>query len=99
MSKPMLRLVWCASKTRRSTEKLEELLQPLLVLEKPWVSSSMDFIYGLPKVTSMSSIIVVFDRFAKYAVFIPAPHACPTDVPTDLFYKYVMKWIVGGYCK
>ena len=50
----------------------------------------MDFISRLPKVNGMGSIMVVVDCFSKYAFFIPAPHACPTDVAVDLFYKYVL---------
>ncbi|KAF7153438.1 hypothetical protein RHSIM_Rhsim01G0086500 [Rhododendron simsii] len=52
----------------------------------------MDFISRLPKVDSMRSIMVVVDRFSKYAVFIPAPHKCPAEVAIDLFYKYVVKY-------
>ena len=52
----------------------------------------MDFISGLPKINGMSSIMVVVDRFSKYAIFIHAPHGCPADVAADLFYKYVVKY-------
>ena len=55
-------------------KKLAGLLQSLPVPEKPWVLASRDFISGLPKVNGMSSIMVVVDRFSKYAVFIPTPH-------------------------
>ena len=46
------------------------LLQPLPVAERPWVSVSMDFITGFPKVDGKDMIIVVVDRFSKYAVFV-----------------------------
>ena len=82
-------LVCQQDKTER--KKSAGLLEPLPVPEKPWVSASMDFISGLPKVNGMSSITVIVDRFSKYAVFIPSPHACPVDV-ADLFYKYVVKY-------
>ena len=78
-------LVCQQNKTER--KKSAGLLEPLPVPEKPWVSASMDFISGLPKVNGMSSIMIVVDRFSKYAVFVPAPHACPADVAADLFYK------------
>ena len=48
------------------------LLQPLPVPEKPGQSISMDFIVGFLEVNGMRSILVVVDRFSKYAVFIPA---------------------------
>ncbi|CAL5371561.1 unnamed protein product [Camellia sinensis] len=83
-------LVCQLDKTER--KKAAGLLQPLPIPTKPWVSVSMDFISGLPKVNGMRSVMVVVDRFSKYAVFIPAPHACPADVAADLFYKYVVKY-------
>ncbi|KAG6474774.1 hypothetical protein ZIOFF_068713 [Zingiber officinale] len=68
------------------------LLQPLPIPEKPWVSVSMDFISGFPKVDDMSSIMVVVDRFSTYAIFIVAPSACPSDVAAELFYRHVVKF-------
>ena len=52
------------------------LLQPLPIPGKPWTSVSMDFIGGFPKVDGMSSVMVVVDRFSKYAIFIAAPMTC-----------------------
>lgn len=83
-------LVCQQDKTERKKEA--GLLQPLPVPEKPWVCVSMDFITGLPKVDGMRSIMVVVDRFSKYAVFIPAPHECNAEVAADLFYKFVVKY-------
>ena len=81
-------------------KKSTGLLQSLPVPEKPWVSTSRDFISGLPKVNGMGSIMVVVDRFSKCAVFIPTPHACLADVAADLFYKCgEILWIAKGYCK
>ena len=40
----------------------------------------------------MSFIMVVVDCFSKYAVFIPTPHVCPTNVGANLFYKYLVKY-------
>lgn len=78
-------------------DKLEKkseagLLQPLPIPDRPWQSVSMDFISGLPKVDGMRSIFVVVDRFSKYAVFIPAPHACTADVAAGLFFRNVVKY-------
>ena len=68
-------LVCQLDKTER--KKAAGLLQPLPIPEKPWESISMDFISGFPKVSDYKFILVVVDRFSKYAVFIPASDACP----------------------
>ena len=52
----------------------------------------MDFISGFPKVSDYKSILVVVDRFSKYAVFIPAPDACPAKVAAILFFSNVVKY-------
>lgn len=83
-------LVCQLDKTER--KKVAGLLQPFPTPTKPWVSVSMDFISELSKVNGMRSIMVVVDCFSKYVVFIPAPHACPTDVAAELFYKYIVKY-------
>ena len=64
------------------TERKKEagLLQPLPILKRPWQCLSMVFISGFPKVEGFRSVLVVVDRFSKYAVFIPAPSECPIDV-------------------
>ena len=68
------------------------LLQPLPIPERPWESVSMDFIVGLPNVNGLSNIMVVVDRFSKYAVFIPASKVCPADEAARLFLKHVVKY-------
>lgn len=73
-------------------QKTAGLLKPLPIPEKPWVSLSMDFITGLPKVKDFWSIMVVVDRFSKYASFSLAPHACTAEVAADLFLKNVVKY-------
>ena len=52
----------------------------------------MDFISGFPKVSDYKSIFVVVDQFSKYAVFIPAPDACPAEVAARLFFSNVVKY-------
>ena len=76
------------------TERKKEagLLQPLFVPERSWLSVSMDFISGFPKVDGKASIMVVVDRFSKYSVCIAAPELCSSEVAADLFYKYVVKY-------
>ena len=52
----------------------------------------MDFIVGFPKVNGVQFVLVIVDRFSKYAVFFAAPNACPTDVATELFHKHFVKY-------
>lgn len=77
-------------------QKTAGLLEPLPIPKKPWVSLSMDFITGLPKVKDFGSIMVVVDRFSKYASFIPAPHACTAEVAADLFFRNVCCKVLGN---
>lgn len=52
-------------------------------------------IYGLhlflPKVGNLGSIIVVVDRFSKYATFIAAPTNCTAQEIAKLFVRHVVK--------
>jgi hypothetical protein len=50
------------------------LLQPLPVPEGAWQLVSMDFIEGLPLSDHSNCIMVVVDKFSKYAHFIPLHH-------------------------
>jgi len=67
------------------------LLEPLPIPERPWESVSMDFITSLPKSEGFGSIIVVVDRFSKYATFIPAPADCTAEETARLFLRHVVK--------
>ena len=68
------------------------LLQLLPIPEKPWVSVSMDFIVGFPKLDGMNTIMAVVDRFTKYTVFVAAPTMCTVEVATELLYRNVVKY-------
>ena len=83
-------LVCQLDKTER--KKISGLLLLLLILEKPWESISMDFISEFPKVSDCLSIFVVFNRFSKYAMFIPAPEACLVEEEAGLFYSNVVRY-------
>ncbi|KAJ4717218.1 Retrotransposon protein, putative, Ty3-gypsy subclass [Melia azedarach] len=67
------------------------LLEPLPIPERPWESVSMDFITSLPKSEGYGSIIVVVDRFSKYAVFMAALADCTAEEAAKLFLKHVVK--------
>ncbi|RVW75466.1 Retrovirus-related Pol polyprotein from transposon 17.6 [Vitis vinifera] len=59
------------------------LLEPLSITECPWDNVIMDFIIGLPKSEDNDSIIVVVDRFSKYATFIAVPTDCTAEETTS----------------
>lgn len=63
------------------------LLKPLPIAERPWESVSIDFIVALPKSEWCGRIMVVVDRFSKYATFIPTK----VDKAARLFFMHVVK--------
>lgn len=50
------------------------LLQPLPIPSQAWHTVSLDFIEGLPKSKQLDTILVVIDKFSKYAHFTPLTH-------------------------
>ena len=75
------------------TEQKKEtgLLQPLPISERPWKCVSRDFINGFLKVEGFLSVLVVVDRFSKYAIFIPASSECPAEEAARIFFSNVVK--------
>jgi hypothetical protein len=51
----------------------------------------MDFIKGLPKFKQFSVILVVVDRYTKYAHFIPFKHPFNTTKVAQLFMNNIVK--------
>lgn len=68
------------------------LLEPLPIPVRPWVSVSMDFITKLPEKDGYSSIMVVVDRFSKYATFVPCKHPCEAPMAAQYFFSHVVKY-------
>jgi len=50
------------------------ILQPLPIPDRAWTSVAMDFVEGMPKSEGKDSVMVVVDRFSKFALFIGLAH-------------------------
>ena len=51
----------------------------------------MDFISKFLKVEGFGSVLVVVNRFSKYAVFIPTPSECLVKEVARIFFSNVVK--------
>lgn len=67
------------------------LLSPLPIPDGPWRDVSMDFIEALPKMNGYSVILVVVDRFTKYAHFLPVKHPFTAVSIARLFFDNIVK--------
>ena len=68
------------------------LLEPLPVPERSWESIFLDFISSLPTVGRLRSILMVVDRFSKYATFIVAPLYYSTEEAAKLMMMNMVKY-------
>jgi hypothetical protein len=71
--------------------KYPGLLQPLKVPDSAWQIISMDFIEGLPRSGRYNCILVVVDRFSKFAHFIPLAHPFSAAIVAIAFMDHVYK--------
>jgi hypothetical protein len=67
------------------------LLEPLPILQGAWQDISMDFIEGLPKSEGYTVILVIVDRFTKYAHFVPIKHPFTARTIAKAVYDNVVK--------
>jgi hypothetical protein len=71
--------------------KAPGLLQPLSVPKRAWQTISIDFVEGLPLSGSANCILVIVDKFIKYAHFLPLKHPFTTYSAAKLFMENVYK--------
>jgi transposase InsO family protein len=67
------------------------LLQPLPVPNHAWEIVSMDFISGFPKSGRFDGVLVVVDKFSRFAHFIPIAHPYTAATVARLFLDNIYK--------
>lgn len=67
------------------------LLQPLEIPAQAWQVVTMDFIEGLPSFSSYNCILVVVDKFSKYAHFMKLTHPFTALKVAKLFMENIYK--------
>ena len=78
-------------KLKHETCLLASLLQPLPILDKPWLDVSMDFVERLPKSHLKSVVFVVVDRLTKYTHFMALSHPYTDAKVANLYLQFVFK--------
>ena len=83
----------CSTCQWNKTEALHPagLLQPLDVPSQIWADIAMDFVEGLPKVNDNSVILIVVDRFSKYAHFILLGHPYTASSVARAFFTDIVR--------
>jgi hypothetical protein len=71
--------------------KYPGLLQPLPVPSQAWEIVSLDFVEGLPRSGQYNCILVVVDKFSKFAHFIPLRHPFTAFSVAKLFLDNIYK--------
>lgn len=71
--------------------RLPGLLQPLPIPDTAWSIVSLDFIEGLPKSRKIDTILVVIDKFTKYAHFLALAHPYIALVVAQLYFNNIYK--------
>jgi len=71
--------------------KYPGLLQPLPIPDRAWQTISMDFIEGLPKSKGFTTILVVVDKFSRYAHFLPLAHPFTALTVAHVFMDHIYK--------
>lgn len=94
MNKCVQRLVQSCTVCQRAKPdraRYPGLLQPLPVPDSAFQVISMDFIEGLPRSGRFNSILVVVDKFSRFAHFIPLAHPFSASTVATAFMENVFK--------
>lgn len=67
------------------------MLQPLPIPQGAWQDISLDFVEGLPNSEGYNAILVVVDRFTKYAQFLALKHPFSTKGVAKIMLDNVVK--------
>ena len=67
------------------------LLKPLAIPKQAWESVSLDFVEGLPRSKGKDCILIVVDRFMKFAHFISLSHSYTAQEVARVFFDQVVK--------
>jgi hypothetical protein len=79
-------------KAKSEHVKLPGLLQPLPVPHQSWIVVSLDIIVGLPKSNHHNAILVVIDKFSKYAHFLHLAHPFTTlQVAAQVYFNHIYR--------
>jgi hypothetical protein len=83
----------CSICQRAKTERVPYpgLLQPLKIPSGAWEVVTMDFVDGLPRSAGFNCIMVVVDKFSKYAHFVPLSHPYTALSVATAYMKEIFK--------
>ena len=83
----------CTTCQRNKSEHLQPagLLLALPVPTTVWTDISMDFIEALPKVGGKSVILMIVDRFSKYAHFVALAHPYSAETVAQAFFREIVR--------
>jgi hypothetical protein len=76
---------------KHSNQHPQGLLQPLPIPAGAWQDITIDFVEGLPLSEGANTILVVVDRFTKYAHFVPMKHPFSAPQVARVFVDSVVK--------
>jgi transposase InsO family protein len=71
--------------------KYTGLLPPISISDNAWHTVSMDFVKRLPLSGNADSVLIVVDKFTRYAHFLPLKHPYTTETVARVFLDNIYK--------